>query len=404
MYDVVDYRTKEKVSPKGFVFTGVNRPWEVMMDLEAVRRQIHPDSFRNIKPCLAKYLPLLPLRDYTHFVSLGETATPLVKSKVLGEELGLDLYFKMESKNPTGSFKDRGSSVELSVAKELDASGIVLASTGNMAASCACYAAAARLPCYIAVPEGVPMAKLAQALAFGATVVQVAGSYNDAACLAEAVAERMGFFLAGDYAFRVEGQKTAAFELMDQLPLGDSDLIVIPMGCGTNIAAYAKGFSEYRELGLAQGFPRLTGVQAVGAAAVVNAYEHRRTYIQPLEKIDTIASAIAVGAPIDGEKALNAIYSSGGEALAVTDDEILEAQHRLCSDEGFFVESAAAATVAGVLKAAREQRLDARTVVCVLTGEGLKDPYAVLKKRMPPPLIEAHTEAFEELLKKRQHG
>lgn len=397
MYHLVDFKTKERVFPKNLVFTGKDSPWEVVMDLETIKKKIHLDYFKEASPCLAKYLPLLPIKDHTQFVSLRETATPLVKSKNLGKQLGIDLYFKMESKNPTGSFKDRGSAVDVSVAKELKANGIVLASTGNMAASCSCYAAAAKIPCFVFVPEGVPMAKLAQVIAFGGRIVQVKGSYNDAARLAVAISEQMGFFLAGDYAFRVEGQKTAAFELMDQLFLKEPDMVVVPIGCGTNIAAYAKGFNEYRELGLIKKIPQLIGVQAEGASAVVNSYRDRRSTVESVESVNTIASAIAIGMPIDGVKALDAIYSTNSQAVAVSDKEILQTQYLLSTEEGLFVESSSAATLAALIKIGPQSELKGKKIVCILTGDGLKDPSVILNMAIKPPTIYPEEKEFISL-------
>lgn len=387
MYHLVNFKTKERVTPRSLVFTGKESPWEVVMDLDLVKTKIHLDYFKQVHPCLAKYLPLLPIKDHTQFVSLRESPTPLVKSKNLDKQLGLDLHFKMESKNPTGSFKDRGSAVDVSVAREMKAKGIVLASTGNMAASCSCYAAAAKIPCFVFVPEGVPMAKLAQVIAYGGRIVQVKGSYNDAAKLAEGIAERLGFFLAGDYAFRVEGQKTAAFELLDQLFLQEPDLVVVPIGCGTNIAAYAKGFAEYRKLGFTTKIPQLIGVQAEGASAVVNSFREHRSTVKGVEGVNTIASAIAIGMPIDGVKALDAIYTTHGQAVAVSDREILQAQYLLSTEEGLFVESAAAATLAALVKMSPKHDLTGKRIVCILTGDGLKDPTVILKAAIKPPTI-----------------
>ncbi len=399
MYHLVNFKTKERVSPKNFVFTGKDSPWEVVMDLETIQAKINLDYFKQSPPCLAKYLPLLPVRDHTQFVSLKETATPLIKSKALSKKLGIDLYFKVEAKNPTGSFKDRGSAVDLTVAKELGAKGIVLASTGNMAASCSCYAAQAQLPCFVFVPEGVPMAKLAQVIAFGGQIVQVKGSYNDAARLAEAVAVEMGFYLAGDYAFRVEGQKTAAFELMDQLLFDEPDMVVVPIGCGTNITAYAKGFKEYQQLGLITEIPKLIGVQAEGAAPVVHAFNNKNTHHEPVLGVNTIASAIAIEDPLDGLKALDAIYSTNGMALAVSDRDIMEAQYLLSKEEGLFVEASAATTLAAVIKMASRENLKDKRIVCVLTGDGLKDPSLILKVAIKPPTIYPDKKEFVSLYK-----
>lgn len=394
MYHLVDFKTKKKVFPKSLIFKGQDGPWEVVMDLETIKTKTHLDYFKEAPPCLAKYLPLLPIKHHTQFVSLKEAATPLVKSKDLGERLGIDLYFKMESKNPTGSFKDRGSAVDVSVAKEMKANGIVVASTGNMAASCACYAAAAKIPCFVFVPEGIPMAKLAQVIAYGGKIVQVRGSYNDAVQLAETIAERLEFFLGGDYAFRVEGQKTAAFELMDQLFLKEPDVVVVPVGCGTNIAAYAKGFNEYFQLGLITKMPQLIGVQAEGASPVVNSYKDHRFSIEAVKEVNTIASAIAIGMPIDGIKALDAIYSTNGAAIAVSDEEILQAQYLLSTEEGLFVESASAATLAALRK---RTEFKGKKIVCILTGDGLKDPSVILKVATKPPTINANEKEFISL-------
>ncbi len=401
MYEIVNFVTKEHVTPNGLVFTGENgQPWEVVMKLDKIVVKLNLHYFKISPPGLPKYLPIMPIKKVNQFISLQEAATPLVKSKYLGERLDIDLYFKLEGKNPTGSFKDRGSAVEVSIAKEMGASAIILASTGNMAASCACYAAAANIPCFILVPEGIPMSKIAQVIAFGGKVVQVKGSYNDAATLAENIANKMGFYLAGDYAFRVEGQKTAAFEISDQMLFQSPDIMFVPIGCGTNIAAYAKGFDEYQKLGLIDQKPRLYGVQAQGAAAVVNSYVHGRTDIIPLVQVDTIASAISVPNPIDGIKALHAIRSTNGGAVSVTDQEILEAQHLLSTKEGLFVESASASTVAALLKNDLvKEDIKNKKVVCVLTGDGLKDTGVVLKAAMKPPSIYPKIQEFIKILK-----
>ncbi|MDA7742296.1 threonine synthase [Francisellaceae bacterium] len=398
MYQLLDFETKQVMKTDDFVFTGESSPWEVKMDIEQIKKRINLDYFTAAAPCLAKYLPLMPIQEPANFVSLRETATPLLKSKVIGEQLGIDLYFKVEGKNPTGSFKDRGSSVDITVAKEMGAKGIILASTGNMAASCSCYAAAAKMPCFIVVPEGVSMSKLAQVISFGGKIVQVKGTYNDAAELAYKLAKRMGFFLAGDYAFRVEGQKTGAFEIIDQMLFQVPDRVVIPIGCGTNMTAYARGFEEYNQLGLISKTPKLVGVQATGAKALVNSFEKGSSQIESTVTADTFATAIAVPDPIDGTKALAGIYSTEGDALDVSDTEMLQAQYLLSTQEGLFVESASASTVAYLLKR-KEQGLliEGETVVCVLSGEGLKDPSVVLNAAIQPPTIFPDEASFMRL-------
>lgn len=398
MHHLIDFVTKKPVKPDDLVFAGEDSPWEVVMDMETIKSKINLDYFKIAPPGVAKYLPLMPIQEIANFVSLRETATPLIKSKVLGKKLNIDLYFKVEGKNPTGSFKDRGSVVDLSIAKELGASSIILASTGNMAASCACYAATAKIPCFILVPEGVSVSKLAQVISYGGRIVQVKGNYNDAAKLAHNIAKKMGFYLAGDYAYRVEGQKTAAFEIIDQMFFQVPDVVIVPIGCGTNITAYSKGFSEYQQLGLIDSIPQLVGVEATGAAAVVNSFENKTNTIEPLESADTLASAIAVPNPIDGIKALDAIYSTHGFAAAVSDQDMLQAQHLLSTEEGLFVESASAATFAALEQAVLAGKIAAGSkVVCVLTGDGLKDAHVVLRAAIKPATIYPNEKEFELL-------
>jgi threonine synthase len=238
------------------------------------------------------------------------------------------------------------------------------------------------------------MTKLAQVIAFGGQIVQVAGTYNDAANLALQIAREMGFYLAGDYAFRVEGQKTAAFELVEQMHYQSPDLIVIPMGCGTNIASYAKGFVEYRQVGFIDKMPQLIGVQAEGAAAIVHSYAQKSHTVRPLDKMQTIASAIAVAHPIDGIKALDAIYLSNGSAVSVTDAEILQAKSLLSSAESLFVESASAATIAALIKMNPLHTLSQKKVVCILTGDGLKDAHLILQAVDHLPTITPEDKEF----------
>ncbi|MCF6765017.1 threonine synthase [Thiotrichales bacterium 19S3-7] len=398
MYHLIDFNSKKTVTTDDFVFAGENSPWQVEMDLERIKKQINLDYFINAQPCLSKYLPLMPIKHHANFVSLRETATPLLKSKVIAKKLGIDLYFKVEGKNPTGSFKDRGSAVDITLAKEMGAKGVVLASTGNMAASCSCYAAAANMPCFIVVPEGVSMSKLAQVISFGGKIIQVKGTYNDAAELAYKIAKSRKFYLAGDYAFRVEGQKTAAFEIIDQLLFQVPDEVIVPVGCGTNITAYKKGFDEYNALGLIDKMPKISGVQASGANSLVRAFRENRKSIVALDYVDTIATAISVPYPIDGDKALDAIYQTKGQAIEVTDTDMLKAQYELSTLEGLFVESASAATVAYLYKQFENGTLEAgKKMICILSGDGLKDPNVVLKSAIQPPVIYPNESDFDQL-------
>lgn len=397
MYQLIDFQTKKAVKPTNLVFSGDNGPWEVAIDLEHVRKRLNTDYFRKTPPYVSKYLPFMPIEDYSKFVSLGEGATPLIRSTRLGPEYGIDLWFKLESQNPTGSFKDRGSAVELTIARELNVKGIVLASTGNMAASCSCYAASAGIPCFVFVPEETPPSKLSQVVAYGGHVVQVKGSYGDAAGLARRAAEQLSFYLAGDYAYRVEGAKTAAFELIDQLFFQIPDIVIVPMGCGTNLTSFAKGFNEYREIGFIDSLPEIVGVCAQGAPSIFEAFRAGKRTTEPAKKVESIATAIAINDPIDAVKALDAIYSTGGEALAVSDSEMLKAQYLLSKEEGLFVETSSAASLSALLELKSRRDLKGRRVVCVLTGSGLKDPSPILRIALKPPVIYPDIKEFMNL-------
>lgn len=390
MYSILDYQSREEVTPDSLVFTGKdNSPWEVVMDLAEVKRKINFDYFKKSPPFVSKYLPLMPVNNYGKFVSLGEGETPLIKSKVISKEFGADIYFKLEGQNPTGSFKDRGSALEASVAKEHGAKGIVLASTGNMAASCACYSARAGIPCYVFVPEGTPTSKLAQVIAYGGKIIEVKAGYGVAAKLAEETAREYGFYLAGDYAFRTEGQKTGAFELIEQLLYQVPDIVVIPLGCGTNITAYYKGFREYYDLGIIDRVPHLFGIQAEGANPIYKAFSKGQKKVDAIKKAQTCASAIAINDPLDGLKALDAMYSTQGTCLEASDADMIQAQMDLAKEEGLFVETSCAGTIACLRNYVKDKSLAQKRIVCILTGTGLKDPEPILKHKGQHPIIEA---------------
>lgn len=399
MYKLIDFKTKKEVASKNLVFTGERGPWEVRMDIAEIKKTINQTYFRSTPPSNAKYLSFMPIKNHDKFVTLSEGGTPLIPSRKIGRSLGIDLYFKYEAQNPTGAFKDRGSAVEATIAKELGAKAIIVASTGNMAASCACYAAAANIPCFVIVPEGTPSAKLAQVISYGGKIVQVKGTYNDAVKVAKDAAENLGFYLAGDYAFRVEGQKTAAFEICDQLFFDTPDYVIVPMGCGTNITSYGKGFREYSELGFIKKLPRLIGVQAEGASAVVNAFKRGKKDVESLSSLNTIASAIAVNYPLDGARALYEISTSHGEAYTVNDQEMLEAQYNLAKEEGLYVEVSSASSLAILYKLFKQKKLFGKKVVCVLTGNGLKDSTPILKIAIKPPTIYPDIKDFLTLYK-----
>ena len=318
-----------------------------------------------------RYREFLPVTDATPVVSLGEGATPLVHAKRLGESIGLtNLHLKIEGQNPTGSFKDRGMVLAVAKALEAGAESVICASTGNTSASAAAYAAAAGLECVVVLPAGkIAVGKLLQALVFGARVISVRGNFDEALRVVRALSEQDDHpvtLVNSVNPFRLEGQKTAAFEVCDDLGRAP-DVLAIPVGNAGNISAYWRGFREYRDAGAVTSLPRMWGFQAAGAAPLVAG--------RPIEHPETVATAIRIGNPASWSLATAARDDSGGRISAVTDDEILHAHRELARLEGVFCEPSSAASVAGVTKAARAGELDPdATVVCVLTGNGLKDP------------------------------
>ncbi|MCS7206829.1 MAG: threonine synthase [Dehalococcoidia bacterium] len=318
---------------------------------------------------LSRYEAFLPLTPQTPRICLGEGSTPLVRSRRLERTLGAEeVYFKLEGCNPTGSFKDRGMVVAVAKALEQKARAIMCASTGNTSASAAAYGAYAGLTTIVLVPQGnIARGKLAQAIAYGAQVIAIKGNFDRALELVRTLAQRYPITLVNSVnPYRLEGQKTAAFEIVDAL--GDApDYLCIPVGNAGNITAYWKGFCEYVQAGRARRRPKMWGFQAEGAAPLVRGH--------PIKDPKTIASAIRIGNPASWQGALRARDESGGLIDTVTDEEILEAYKLLARQEGIFCEPASAAAVAGLLKQARlGADMTGKRVVCVLTGTGLKDP------------------------------
>ena len=335
---------------------------------------------------LETYKQLLPVNDSTPMVSLGEGNTPLVRSNNLVKLIGCkELYFKLESCNPSGSFKDRGMVVAIAKALESKSVGVICASTGNTSASAAAYSAHCGLDAYVLVPKGeVAVGKLVQAVAYGAKIIIVNGNFDEALTLVREFVEEYPITLVNSVnPYRIEGQKTAAFEVSDEI--GEApDYLFIPVGNAGNITAYWKGFSEYKSLGITSKSPKMMGFQASGAAPIVLG--------KKVDNPETIASAIRIGNPASWDKALVARDESGGIIDKVTDDQILEAYRLLASEEGIFGEPASAASLAGLIKLSRlGQKFTNDTIVCVITGNGLKDP-DLAKTSMPNNSIEIQPE------------
>jgi threonine synthase len=314
------------------------------------------------------YRAYLPVSESTPVVTLLEGNTPLIPVPYISEQIGRDVkvFVKYDGLNPTGSFKDRGMTMAITKAKEAGEKAVICASTGNTSAAAAAYARRARMRAFVVIPDGyVALGKLAQALLYGAEVIAVKGNFDDALKIVRGMAENYPVNLVNSVnPYRLEGQKTAAFEIVDVL--GDApDWLCIPVGNAGNISAYWMGFTQYQQVGKCKSLPKMMGFQAAGAAPFIAG--------KPVVHPETIATAIRIGNPANWHKAIAAQEASGGEFNPVTDAEILHAYQMLAAQEGVFCEPASAASVAGLLKV-KDKVPDGATVVCVLTGNGLKDP------------------------------
>lgn len=344
---------------------------------------------------LARYREYLPVTPSTPIITLGEGDTPLIRSQRLERELGCgELYFKFEGCNPTGSFKDRGMVMAVANAVENGSTKIICASTGNTSASAAAYGARFGLETIVVIPQGkIAVGKLAQAIVYGARVVEIKGNFDDALTIVRRLSETHPVALVNSLnPYRIEGQKTAAFEVVDTL--GDApDYLFIPVGNAGNITAYWKGFVEYAQAGKSTIRPRMMGWQAAGAAPIVKG--------TPVKKPHTIATAIRIGNPASWAKATTARDESEGCIDMVTDDEIVAAYRRIAVCEGLFVEPASAASLAGLIKVSSTMDFSRSRIVCVFTGHGLKDPGLPAKYAEPPTQLPADLNAVEQYLFER---
>jgi len=342
---------------------------------------------------LGHYRHLMEIPDHTGNVSLLEGGTPLIPLPRLAQELGggFELWAKFEGLNPSGSFKDRGMTVAISEAAGRSVQAVICASTGNTAASAAAYAARAGLRSIVLIPQGkVAAGKLAGAVAYGAQVLQVLGSFDDALALVVEITQKQPIALVNSLnPYRLEGQKTAAFEICDQLGSAP-DWLCLPVGNAGNITSYWMGFKQYQAL-KSTGLPRVLGVQAAGSAPLVLGH--------PVEHPETVATAIRIGKPARGEQAMAAAEESGGQIIAVSDDEILNMQSRLAG-QGVWVEPASAAGLAGLAAQLRAGKLhlQGKRVVAVCTGHGLKDPDIITRRMAEPLVLPANLAALEEAI------
>ncbi|WP_035099706.1 threonine synthase [Aneurinibacillus terranovensis] len=335
---------------------------------------------------LERYAGYLPITEKTPRLTLHEGNTPLIFAPKLSEELKLEIYFKYEGLNPTGSFKDRGMVMAVAKAVEEGSHTIMCASTGNTSAAAAAYAARANLRCIVLIPNNnIALGKLAQAAIYGAEIIAIEGNFDQALKIVRDITDKHPITLVNSVnPYRLEGQKTAAFEVCDELGKAP-DILAIPVGNAGNISAYWKGFKEYREAGKVNNLPRMFGFEAEGAAALVKG--------KVIENPETLATAIRIGNPASWDLAVNAKDESNGRIDMVTDDEILEAYRKLASSEGIFAEPASAASLAGVIKMRKLGLIEqGQQVVCVLTGNGLKDPNIALKAVGVEPVVVESTE------------
>jgi threonine synthase len=344
---------------------------------------------------IEEYRKFLPVTDRTPVVTIGEGNTPLIRATRLAKQIapGIDLHLKFEGMNPTGSFKDRGMTMAISKAVESGAKAVICASTGNTSASAAAYGARAGLAVYVLIPAGkIAMGKLSQAMMHQATVIQIEGNFDQALTIVKELSVTYHIELVNSInPYRIEGQKTAAMEVCDQL--GDAPTVhVLPVGNAGNITAYWKGYREYRAANQSTRLPRMIGFQAAGAAPIVLG--------RIVENPQTVATAIRIGNPASWETALSAVKESFGSIDSVTDDEILQAYRTVAATEGVFCEPASAASVAGVMKLNKQGLLrEGEVVVCTLTGHGLKDADTAISVSAQPKTVRATREDVARLLR-----
>ena len=376
---------------------------EVKYDYEKLKLRLEESGWKNKPLSVWKYEDFLPIIDKSKIVSLREGGTKLYKCSRLAEKLGLkNLYIKNEGENPTGSFKDRGMTVGVTKALEYGVKTVVCASTGNTSASLAAYAAKAGVRCLVVIPSGkVAYGKLAQAIVYGAEVVQIRGNFDDALniIIRLSLSSREVYMLNSVNPYRLEGQKTLAYEVVEQLDGKPPDRVVVPVGNAGNISAIWKGFKEFKDLGFIDSLPKMMGVQAEGASPIAKAVKAGEDTIKPIPKPETVATAIRIGAPVNWKKAIRAIRESDGGAEIVSDEEILEAQKVLARSEGLFVEPASASSIAGLKKFLEVGEIDRdETVVCVTTGHGLKDPDTPVKFFVKPVEVEADLNVIRRIV------
>ncbi len=346
------------------------------------------------KGLINKYREFLPVTENQKVVSLNEGNTPLIKAEWFNKKYGFELYLKFEGANPTGSFKDRGMTLAVTKALEDNSKAIICASTGNTSASAAAFGARSGLKTLVVVPNSkIAKGKLSQALIYGAQIIPVKGNFDKALEIVRKLTDKYSLTLVNSLnPFRIEGQKTAAFEVADQLDKKKLDILALPVGNAGNITAYWKGFKEYNKKGFIDYLPKMYGFQAKGSAAMVEE--------KVIDNPETIATAIRIGNPVNRKKAKLAVKESKGLFSSLTDQEIKQAHYLLSSKEGVFAEPASATPVAGLIKLAEQnpQLIKDKKIVAVLTGNGLKDQEFVLDNYDIPKAVEGNLNSVEKIL------
>ena len=364
--------------------------------------RLGPETFEGREHTYWRYRELLPVEDASNIISIGAGMTPLIKADALAERLGLrNVYIKNDSVNPTFSFKDRPAGVAVSKAKEFGMSRVGCASTGNLASATAAHAARGGLPCHIFAPSNIEMAKIAQALSYGADYISVDGTYDDANRIAAQAGDRLGIGVVNINmrSYYVEGSKTLAYEVAEQLGWNVPDNLVVPVGSGAMLNAICKGFEELESASLVSGGGvrdmRMHAAQPTGCAPVVDAFANNQDIVAPVESPDTIAKSLAIGDPGDGRYVLKRLKQYDGTAVETSDSEIIDAILLLARTEGIFTEPAGGVAVATLQKMAEQKTIDpGDSVVCYVTGNGLKATEAVMRSLRKPETVKADAQAI----------
>ena len=369
---------------------------DVVVDLNNISKQ----DIATKQYGIWKYQKLLPIHDQKDIVTLGEGGTPLIKCEYLDKNLGINnLYLKCDYINPTASFKDRGVSVAISKARQLKVDHVFCASTGNTASSLAAYSVRAGLHAVFVLPEQVPIGKLCQIMLGGSTILGINGDFDDAMNLVKEIGDKNYYIINSINPYRIEGQKTVIFEILEQLNWEVPDYIVIPVGSGGNVVAIYKGLSELLKLNIIERIPKLIGVQASNVDPVVQADKNETEIIKSKKTVNTVAGGINITNPINGLRALKAIRASKGLTVSVSEDEITQMQIDFARIEGIGTEPTGAVPVAGLKKLVKEQKIHKEcTVVCILTGSVLKDPDIIIKNNYSLKKVDKNINAVLDLV------